>query len=96
MVDAQLRSQEVFAFTSDLGTESVLPHVGHANMAAAFPHWVDIEVDEDAGLARSPSPAAPAGAADHDVMDDDGAAAPSNSDAFLLDGMCVEDDDGGA
>ena len=97
MVHAQLRSQEVFSFTSDLGTESVLPRVGPADMAAAFPHWVDIEVGEDTGLACSPAREAPAGAADLDLMImDDGAVLPSPADSFNVDDMSVVDDDGAA
>eukprot|EP00959_Pyramimonas_sp_CCMP1952_P028031 588221-Pyramimonas_sp.AAC.1 len=64
MLEAQLRSQRVLAFCSDLGTESIMSRALPTDLSAVFPHWTDFHVGDDDGRAESPAHALPVGSTD--------------------------------
>ncbi|CAK0894598.1 unnamed protein product, partial [Prorocentrum cordatum] len=99
MAEAQMRSQRVLAFCSDLGTESALHSALPADLSQAFPHWLGVRAEDDDGRAAPAAPAGPqsAAAAAPDlagIADDDGAAAPPAADAMFADEMDFEEDGG--
>jgi len=49
MSSCQRRTQRIFSFTTDMGTEVKLSSATYANIAEIFPHWVDMNVEDDDG-----------------------------------------------
>eukprot|EP00959_Pyramimonas_sp_CCMP1952_P459075 9477664-Pyramimonas_sp.AAC.1 len=92
----QRRTQAIVSFTSDMGTESKLAASRPADLAAAFPHWLDLAPMEDDGGDADQQAFPDRGGFDDKVGDDAGF---ESSDGDLgqpavAAGLVVEDDGG--
>eukprot|EP00959_Pyramimonas_sp_CCMP1952_P179667 3756678-Pyramimonas_sp.AAC.1 len=93
METAQRRAQMLLSFTTDMGTESMLSGAGPADLGVAFPHWLDMAVEDDDGVVDKGGGAGETTTLDDMLIEDGGNEFISTAPEAEID-MVVEDDEG--